>query len=76
MIITAMASKRRLRRKQCTGKVRYPNHKAAGTALYHMKRRGEFGLSVQRLGYKCTFCKKYHVGHRSAKRQHRANKAW
>lgn len=53
-----MASKRRLRRKQC-GKHSFPDEKTANTAcLIARKERG------QRLhAYRCNFCPTWHIGH-------------
>jgi hypothetical protein len=48
-----MASKRRLRRKQCTGKKKHETFQEARMFL-----RGP-GMNV----YKCRFCGKFHVGH-------------
>lgn len=58
-----MASKRRIRRKQCEGKIR---HKSAGDAgLHYISIRGKIE-SGQRINiYKCSFCGFYHVGHPS-----------
>lgn len=56
-----MASKRRLRRKQCDGKRRYesaPDALAGIKALHRAKGYQGF-LSV----YRCQFCKGYHFGH-------------
>jgi len=55
-----MASKRRIRRKSCTGKVRHPDELAArrhiGALVF---RKGERGLRA----YRCPFCNGWHVGH-------------
>lgn len=55
-----MASKRRVRRKSCTGKI---GHETAGVAVAAMKsvqRRRWYGpMNV----YRCRFCSKYHIGH-------------
>jgi hypothetical protein len=54
-----MASKRRLKRKACTGKIKYAKVSAAiaaSRALY--KKTGAY---VQ--AYKCKYCSSYHVGH-------------
>ena len=55
-----MASKRRLRRKQCGNKVRHATEEAAMkhyAALRYGK--GEGGIKV----YHCPHCHGYHVGH-------------
>lgn len=46
-----MASKRRLRRKSCTGKVRYLSQDLALAALSAMT------------PYRCQFCNGFHFGH-------------
>ncbi len=48
-----MASKRRLRRKRCTGKKRHETIRAAMA----------FARSPGLNAYKCNFCGGYHVGH-------------
>lgn len=50
-----MASKRRLRRKGCTHKVRHESEAFAKIAAY--KTKGRVGA------YKCKFCGGWHVGH-------------
>jgi hypothetical protein len=54
-----MASKRRLRRKSCDGKIKYATQKDAniGLSKYYMK------LKSPMRAYKCKFCKKFHLGH-------------
>jgi hypothetical protein len=53
-----MASKRRLRRKRCTNKKRYPDRESAGLAVMVMKRKGkQLGL------YGCGNCGGFHLGH-------------
>lgn len=53
-----MASKRRVRRKSCTGKVQ---HSEVGAVIARKKYVKLFG---DKMGtYKCPFCGKYHVGH-------------
>lgn len=56
-----MSSKRRLRRKSCTGKQRHDTEaQAVAHALSEFKRSGE------RLeAYRCRFGAHYHVGHES-----------
>lgn len=54
-----MGSKRRLRRKACTGKRQYLTHAEANVAAHNTARTFQ-----QRIGaYKCTYCGNYHVGH-------------
>ena len=51
-----MASKRKVRRKSCEGKIRYDS---IPSAMAGMKKTSSCGLNV----YKCKFCGKFHVGH-------------
>lgn len=56
-----MASKRRLRRKACTGKIRHADALAAFAhirALFRSK-----GYQGHLNAYRCGFCGGYHVGH-------------
>ena len=57
-----MASKRRIRRKQCEGKQR---HKTQTSAVRHKisLERDEGLFTDKRRTYKCQFCKGWHVGH-------------
>lgn len=58
-----MASKRRIRRKSCVGKIQYPNSAEAQAAA--VKRSG---ISHSRiLPYKCEFGGHWHIGHTPAK---------
>lgn len=54
-----MASKRNVRKKRCTGKKRYVNRPDAWGALRALGRKGMRGMQI----YKCSFCKKWHIGH-------------
>jgi hypothetical protein len=58
-----MASKRRIRRRQCSGKKRYATHQEAEGIMFKVihsgKKRGGW-LHV----YSCRFCGGYHFGHR------------
>lgn len=54
-----MSSKRRIRRKQCEGKVRHASRDAAITAVRQMARRRDVYL----VPYRCQFCKGWHIGH-------------
>jgi len=56
-----MASKRRLRRKQCATKVRYSSRKEARQAVLRPS------LQI----YKCPFCTGYHAGHKPMRRESR-----
>lgn len=54
-----MASKRRLRRKQCEGKIKFPDQLAAGRAASsHVKKFGQWMTA-----YHCKFCHGFHIGH-------------
>jgi hypothetical protein len=53
-----MSSKRKVRRKQCVGKIRHASADAAHAANRHT--RGRFGVMRP---YHCTFCGGWHVGH-------------
>lgn len=59
-----MASKRRLRRKGCTGKIRHP---AESEAAIHAKSLSK-AEGEKMAWYKCKFCKGWHVGHRAKRR--------
>lgn len=55
-----MASKRRIRRRACEGKRRYPTRQAAKGSIYWFNRdvyRGHMEA------YKCQFCAGFHIGH-------------
>ncbi len=55
-----MASKRRLRRRQCEQKRRHTTAGDALVALHRLQRKGHQGkLTI----YRCRFCNGYHVGH-------------
>lgn len=57
-----VASKRRIRRNKCEGKVRYPSmDEAIGAAC--ALRRIEKKASWQAQAYRCSFCGGFHVGH-------------
>ena len=57
-----MASKRRQRRKTCTGKCRYATLAEAQAARWRSSHyRGQAGLNV----YRCRYCGGYHLGHRA-----------
>ena len=54
-----MASKRHVRRKQCEGKLKFPDQPAAQrAAASHMKTYGQWMT-----GYRCKFCNGFHIGH-------------
>jgi hypothetical protein len=54
-----MASKRRIRRRACKRKVRYPAHDAAQAAIRAQNLRG-------RMPYPCRWCGGWHVGRPTA----------
>lgn len=64
-----MTSKRRLRRKSCTGKEQLTEAEAK-RKIYFMAKGGAKYLNA----YKCRFCKHYHIGH-MPKRVRQAMKA-
>lgn len=54
-----MASKRRKRRKACTGKVRHTTPEEAYRELFRIQRQKYGGLMNV---YKCKWCSGYHIG--------------
>lgn len=60
-----MSSKRAIRRRSCTRKVRHADHVAAGAAIHELNcRRGYQGrMDI----YRCKFCNGYHIGHASTR---------
>lgn len=60
-----MPSKRRQRRKRCTGKVRHRTEADAQYAAFLL--RQEKGLLLD--PYKCSFCHCWHLGHIRRQRQ-------
>lgn len=57
-----MASKRRVRRKQCSRKMRYDRDQAAAMAAKAYHRTG--GEKIR--AYHCGHCGQWHIGHRRA----------
>jgi len=57
-----MASKRRIRRKSCRGKQRFPTHLDASNAMHRLIRTGDKRGGWLRV-YKCKFCGGHHYGH-------------
>jgi len=55
-----MASKRHVRRKSCTGKIKYESKEDAVIKTIIIKRKTGEKLNA----YKCKFCKRYHIGHK------------
>lgn len=55
-----MSSKRAIRRKACTGKVRHANLTDAMAHRAHYQKK--FGGTMS--AYHCSFCGGYHIGHR------------
>lgn len=56
-----MASKRRLRRKQCGSKRRYANEAEAHSAIGTLRHHGLLQGYVE--PYRCDFCNGFHFGH-------------
>lgn len=56
-----MSSKRRLRRKSCTGKSKHPSMEVAYAALRSLLKVNP-GTPFM-TPYKCQFCGGYHIGH-------------
>lgn len=54
-----MASKRRLRRKQCGDKVKFATSKEAENAAKFRSKDSKAWIA----SYKCQFCGFYHIGH-------------
>jgi hypothetical protein len=54
-----MASKRRMRRRQCEGKRRFPDPETARSAALSAWRACNQRFNV----YRCDFCGGYHFGH-------------
>ena len=59
-----VSSKRRIRRKQCDGKIRHKTKEDAHSARYSLQKKTGEWLRI----YKCKFCGGWHVGHPSARR--------
>ncbi len=57
-----MSSKRRIRRKSCTGKTRYLSFKEAEHAMTGFIRR-QSGSDWPLSPYRCKFCNGFHFGH-------------
>ena len=57
-----MASKRRLRRKECEGKRRYPTQGDAFAAAKVARVRADGGQYID--AYQCEHCGGWHIGHR------------
>lgn len=57
-----MASKRKIRRKSCGNKRRYPTDAAARYAVAMMITNNKTRGGILK-AYKCTFCKAFHIGH-------------
>lgn len=57
-----MASKRRVRRKQCERKQRFACHDDANTAMRSVIFSGKKNGGWLHI-YKCRFCRGYHFGH-------------
>lgn len=53
-----MSSKRHVRKRSCTGKIRYSKAEAEEVAARIMRQKREWLRA-----YHCSFCRAYHVGH-------------
>ena len=62
-----MASKRRVRRKSCTGKVRHKSLQDANCCISKT-----FGFRDMK-AYKCKFCKGFHIGHKPNSKRYTNN---
>jgi len=60
-----MASKRRVRRKQCQHKKRHPDQQSARYHRFLLNQKDGEQMNV----YKCRFCGGWHVGHQPRKRR-------
>ncbi len=65
-----MASKRRIRRKSCEGKIQYDTKELAAKALYKMIKSNKVTLGNLNV-YHCKFCNQYHWGHKSFRKERR-----
>lgn len=63
-----MASKRRVKKRECIGKVRYLTKKEASEALNRMISQGH-AENKRLVVYVCSFCGYRHIGHENAKRK-------
>jgi hypothetical protein len=62
-----MASKRRIKRKSCVGKIRHASSNDARQALRKTVRYDEVHQPMN--VYQCQFCGGFHIGHRNLKSQ-------
>lgn len=62
-----MASKRRIRRKQCTGKKRFATSGEAADVMFSVIRNNRKKGGWLHV-YSCRFCGGYHFGHQRHKR--------
>lgn len=58
-----MASKRRIKRRCCTNKIRYPDKITAKNAVFKLRRK--FERYKYKWFYHCKFCNGYHIGDNS-----------
>ena len=63
-----MASKRRIRRRQCGSKRRYASSAEALGEMHDVIRKGKKRGGYLHV-YRCRFCNGYHFGHAAAKPQ-------
>lgn len=62
--LSAMSSKRRLRRKACEGKNKHATREAASVELKLRPRDVRTSLGI----YRCRHCSHWHIGHRRGSR--------
>lgn len=60
-----MSSKRAIRRKSCSGKIRHADLAAAQRAIYRLNR--DKGYQGPMSAYKCSHCGGWHIGHTPGK---------
>jgi hypothetical protein len=65
-----MASKRRIRRNSCKGKIGYLLEENAAAARKAILIRKRYSLTGYFHEYKCRFCNCWHLGHGKRQRQH------
>lgn len=68
-----MASKRRVRRKACEGKIRYNSQEEGEKARNHIfHKKPEIHRTFLNV-YRCKFCGYFHIGHLDANQQKARN---
>lgn len=61
-----MASKRRIRRNKCEGKVRHETMDQAKSAAFRLREHEGYHGAWRAQAYHCPFCGGFHVGHGGA----------